>query len=153
MHTTLLILLYIIHLFLHNINIILGNLYFSFFCLIGRIVNAILLHTEEFYKSHPEYKEKLLLKHQLILKKISLSSASKILLKSQLKNTGYKKYHTFIQKFFSIMLYLIFLPDEQKIKQYFTHKAKTIKQYITSIRKKGLFSIYPMQDNKKIPHK
>ncbi len=152
MHTSLLILLFILHLFFYQIDIILDNLYFSFFCLIGRVVNAVLLHTEEFYKLHPEYKERLLLKHQMILKKISLSSSSAILLKAQIRNTGCKKLYTFMQKLFSIMLYLIFLPEEQEIKQYFTHKARTIKQYITSIRKKGLFSIYPQQDNKKIPY-
>ncbi len=50
------------------------------------------------------------------------------------------------------MLYLIFLPDKDEIKQHLSHKIKTIKQYISSIKTRGLFSIYPGQDSKKVPH-
>lgn len=147
-----LIVIYVLHQIINYISIVSGNLYLSFFEFMGQVVNFVLVRTELFYKRYPEYKDKLLLKHALLKKKSLTDSCTKKLLKSQLNNTGYKKYYSFFQKLYAVMVYLILLKDEKKVSNYLTHKLETVRNYALMIKNKGLFSIITQPQYKRVPH-
>jgi|GEM_PF-1101638 len=148
----LIIIAFVLHLVINQISFLLGNLYLSFFCLIGKIIHAVILHTEYVYDKHPHLKEKTILKFLLLKKDNMFYSASEKLLKSQLHNLNNKKHYSFFQKLKAVLLYLVFMPDKYQLQQFFSHKFNTVKSYINKIKNHGLFAIIPKEQYKRIPH-
>lgn len=147
-----LLFLFFFQIIINNLSLLLGNIFIAFFTFIGRVVHANIYFAETFYIKYPQFEERTKQQNILLKKELSLKTAANKLLKSQLKNPGYKKCYSFIQHLFAIMLYLIYTPDEKQVKIYLTHKLKTIKNYINKIRKFGLFSLIPSPSFKKVPH-
>ena len=147
-----LLFLFFLQIIINDLSLFLGNLYLAFFTFIGRLVHANIYFAETFYKKYHQFEERTKMQNLLLKKELSLKTAANKLLKSQLKNTGYKKCYSFIQKLFVIILYLIYTPDAKQVKLHLTHKIKTIKNYIAKIRKFGLFSLISKPSFKKTPH-
>ena len=68
----LIIIVYILHLGINQINFFIGNFYLSLFSFIGKIIHAVILHTENFYNKHPQFKDKIILELLFLKKEIML---------------------------------------------------------------------------------
>ena len=140
------------HLFINYISLFLGQIFLFITIKTGKTIQWLIKLAESTYQENTGYREKLVLSQMLLTRKLLLMSASVKLLKSQTKNTGYKKYYSFPQKLRTVILYLIFLPDKQEIERHLTHKLETLKHYITLIRTNGLFSLFQRPQYKRVPH-
>ena len=87
--------LYFLHLIFQPVNLLFGKLLFYTFYSIGSMLNALIHHIESFYQNNKSFKDKIVLNHILLKRKVSFCSKSQRLLKAQLKNKGFKKQFTF----------------------------------------------------------
>lgn len=143
--------LFVFHLGINLLSHLLGRFFLNFCYSPGFLLDYILYTIEHFYDKNPRFKDRLLMRLSRMYKKSLLQSTSVRQVKSHLKNPGYRRHNSFLQKLSNVFIFIVFKPTDQEFKTFMLNKKKTIRNYINRIKNEGIFSIIPRTAKSK-PH-